>query len=132
MARVFTPGDARKLALPGRTSHEFVSRRQDAESVTLRRVEIDVAKPGDRRRGPHVHRGFEECIVVMAGEGLMESETGEHRVKAGDTILVPPGELHVTQNIGTETLVLLCFFPVADVASATQEFPSWTEARAVS
>jgi oxalate decarboxylase/phosphoglucose isomerase-like protein (cupin superfamily) len=35
-------------------------------------------------------------------------------VTAGDTILVPAGELHVTRNTGSSPLRLLCFFPTAD------------------
>ena len=37
------------------------------------------------------------------------------------TLLVPPGEKHVTRNTGSETLVLLCFFPVAEIAKRTQD-----------
>ena len=137
MARVLKAGEGRRLTLPGRTSHEIVSASSGAASsgaasVTFRHVIIDAPKPGDAKRGPHVHHGFEECIYVLSGEGLMESETAEHRVKAGDTILVPGGELHVTHNVGGEGLSLLCFFPVGDVASATREFSSWAEARAAS
>ena len=40
---------------------------------------------------------------------------------AGDTILIPSGEKHATRNTGSEPLVLLCFFPVADIAQRTQE-----------
>jgi oxalate decarboxylase/phosphoglucose isomerase-like protein (cupin superfamily) len=50
-------------------------------------------------------------------------------LKAGDTLLVPAGELHVTRNSGTEPLTLLCFFPVGDVASGTEEFPDWNAAK---
>jgi len=40
-------------------------------------------------------------------------------LKAGDTLLIPAGETHVTRNTGAETLVLLCFFPVARVSNRT-------------
>jgi mannose-6-phosphate isomerase-like protein (cupin superfamily) len=79
-----------------------------------------------------VHRGFEECIHVVSGQGVMESDDGVHPVAAGDTILVPSGERHVTHNTGGERLVLLCFFPVSDVAAGTTEFASWAEAKAAS
>jgi oxalate decarboxylase/phosphoglucose isomerase-like protein (cupin superfamily) len=42
-------------------------------------------------------------------------------------MLIPPGEKHVTRNTGDEPLVLLCFFPVADVTAATNE-PSFSSA----
>ena len=62
----------------------------------------------------HRHTGFEECMYVLAGQGSSETEHGATPVMAGDAILVPPGELHVTRNTGTTPLQLLCFFPTAD------------------
>lgn len=109
------------MGLPGRKSLEIVSGEKGSKSVTLRLVEIPVPKPGERLRGPHHHEGFEECIYVMSGEGCTEAEGGKHPLKAGDTILIPSGEKHVTRNTGTEPLVLLCFFPVADITQRTRE-----------
>ena len=124
MARVVTRGTARRLALPGRTALEFASGEMGAQSVTARLVEIAVPAPGDRLRGPHVHHGFEECIFVLSGEGTTSADSGEYELKAGDMILVPAEERHVTRNTGTEPLMLLCFFPVADIRPGTEEFPA--------
>jgi len=121
MARVLTQGEAKSMGLPGRKSLEIVSGEKGSLAVTLRLVEIPVAKPGDAPRGPHFHQGFEECIYVMSGEGCTEADSGRHPLKAGDTILIPPGEKHVTRNTGGEPLVLLCFFPVSDISKRTQE-----------
>ena len=121
MARVVTPSDARQLGLAGRKSLEIVSGEKGARAVTLRLVEIPVAKPGEPLRGPHHHNGFEECIYVLAGEGCTDADSGRFPLKAGDTILIPAGEKHVTRNTGTVPLVLLCFFPVADISRGTQE-----------
>jgi quercetin dioxygenase-like cupin family protein len=115
MARVIHENEARSLGLPGRKSLEIVSGAQGSHAVTLRLVEIPVAAPGDAPRSPHCHSGFEECIYVLSGEGCTEAESGRHELKPGDTILIPPGEMHVTRNTGTAPLMLLCFFPVADV-----------------
>ena len=114
MARVIRPEEARDLNLPGRRSREIVSATVGAEAVTLRLVEIPVPRPGDKPREPHRHSDFEECMYVLSGEGMSECESGARPVKAGDTILVPPGELHVTRNTGSSPLRLLCFFPTAD------------------
>ena len=121
MAKVLTQAQAKSMGLPGRKSLEIVSGEKGSRAVTLRLVEIPVRKPGDAARGPHYHQGFEECIFVMAGEGCTEADSGSHPLKAGDTILIPPGEKHVTRNTGTEPLKLLCFFPVADIARRTRE-----------
>jgi mannose-6-phosphate isomerase-like protein (cupin superfamily) len=128
MARVFTPADARRLALPGRASSEIVSGERGAERVSLRLVEIAPAQPGEPPRGPHVHYGFEECIYVLSGTGVTEADSGAFPLNEGDAILIPADERHVTRNTGTEPLVLLCFFPVADVAAGTKEFSGWEEA----
>ena len=77
--------------------------------------------PGDTPRGRHRHEDFEECIHVLSGDGLTDAESGQFALKAGDTIVIPPGEMHVTRNTGKEPLMLLCFFPVGNVAARTRE-----------
>jgi quercetin dioxygenase-like cupin family protein len=117
MARVLTPADAKNLGLPGRKSLEIVSGETGSRAVTLRLVEVPVPRPDEAPRAPHRHSDFEECIYVLSGEGRTETQGGQHTLKAGDTILIPPGELHVTRNTGSEPLMLLCFFPTAQVSS---------------
>jgi quercetin dioxygenase-like cupin family protein len=117
MARVLTQAQAKNLGLPGRKSLEIVSGEKGSRAVTLRLVEIAVPGREDKPRGRHFHSDTEECIYVLSGEGRTESESGDHRLKAGDTILIPAGEPHVTRNTGSEPLVLLCFFPTARVTN---------------
>ena len=124
MARVLTLAEAKQLGLAGRKSLEIVSGEKGAQSVTLRLVEIPVPKPGDALRGPHFHNGFEECIYVLSGAGCTEADSGRHPLTAGDTILIPSGEKHVTRNTGGEPLMLLCFFPVAEIGKRTQDAPA--------
>lgn len=127
MARVLTQAEAKGMGLAGRKSLEIVSGEKGSQAVTLRLVEIPVAKPGDALRGPHYHQGFEECIFVLSGQGTTHADSGEYPLKAGDTILIPPGERHVTRNTGNEPLMLLCFFPVADITKRTQESKAKSE-----
>ena len=124
MARLLKQSEAKRLGLPGRTSLEPVS-GEIGSRVTFRIAEIPVAKPGDKPRGPHLHRGFEECIYVLAGEGRTCAESGEIPIKPGDIILIPSGEKHMTRNPGSVPLVLLCFFAVPDVTAGTMEFASF-------
>jgi quercetin dioxygenase-like cupin family protein len=121
MARVFTQAEARRLGLPGRTALELVSGEKGSRAITLRLVEIPVPAPGEAPRGPHHHSDFEECIYVLSGRGTTFADSGTHVLRAGDALLVPPGEKHVTRNTGTEPLLLLCFFPVADISAGTRE-----------
>ncbi len=124
MARLLKPSQAKRLGLPGRTSLEPVS-GEIGSRLTVRIAEIAVPKPGDPGRGPHLHDGFEECIYVLRGTGVTMAESGELPLVAGDIVLIPPNEKHMTRNTGTEPLVLLCFFAASDVTSGTTEFPSF-------
>ena len=121
MASVFRQADAKPMGLSGRKSLEIASGERGTQNVTLRLVEIPVARPGDKPRGPHRHDGFEECIHVLSGEGCTEAESGKFALQAGDTVVIPPGEMHVTRNTGTVPLRLLCFFPVGNIAGRTYE-----------
>jgi mannose-6-phosphate isomerase-like protein (cupin superfamily) len=124
MARLLKQSEAKRLGLPGRTSLEPVS-GEIGSRVTFRIAEIPVPQAGDKPRGPHLHREFEECIYVLSGEGTTHAESGEMAIKPGDIVLIPPGEKHMTRNTGSVPLVLLCFFPVPDVTAGTAEFPSF-------
>ena len=124
MARLLKQSEAKRLGLPGRTSLEPVS-GEIGSRVTFRIAEIPVPQAGDKPRGPHLHREFEECIYVLSGEGTTHAESGEIAIRPGDIVLIPPGEKHMTRNTGRVPLVLLCFFPVPDVTAGTAEFPSF-------
>ena len=124
MARLLKQSQAKRLGLPGRTSLEPVS-GDVGSRVTFRIAEIPVPQPGDKPRGPHLHRDFEECIYVLSGEGTTHAESGEIAIKPGDIVLIPAGEKHMTRNTGNTPLVLLCFFPVPDVTARTIEFQSF-------
>jgi quercetin dioxygenase-like cupin family protein len=121
MAKLFTQACAKQLGLPGRKALEIVSGENGAQGITLRLAEIPVAQPGEALRAPHHHSDFEECIYVLSGEGTTFAESGEYPLRPGDTLLIPAGEKHVTRNTGNEPLLLLCFFPVADITAGTQE-----------
>jgi oxalate decarboxylase/phosphoglucose isomerase-like protein (cupin superfamily) len=124
MARLLQQSDAKKLGLPGRSSVEWCS-GAIGSNVTVRIAELAVPKPGDPPRGPHLHDGYEECIYVLKGTGTTVAESGEIPIKAGDIVLIPPNEKHMTRNTGTEPLVLLCFFPEPGVSERTTEFKSF-------
>jgi quercetin dioxygenase-like cupin family protein len=124
MARVYKQSEGKRLGLPGRTSVEILSGEKGARGMTFRMVEIPVPAPGDPQRGPHHHNDTEECIYVLSGRATTYADSGKYPLEAGDTLLMPAGEKHVTRNTGSQSLVLLCFFPVADVAKATEEPPT--------
>ena len=53
------------------------------------------------------------------------TESGEIPIKSGDIVLIPANEKHMTRNVGSEPLVLLCFFAEPDVSAGTTEFKSF-------
>ena len=99
MARLLKQAEAKRLGLPGRVSLEPVS-GEIGSRVSFRIARIAVPQPGDKPRGPHLHRDFEECIYVLSGQGTMHAESGEYPVQPGDILLVPAGEKHMTLNTG--------------------------------
>ncbi len=123
MARIFRQSEAKLLGLPGRRSFEIASADRGTRSITLRKVEIPVASSPDSARGMHSHRDSEECIYVLSGQGTTHAESGDYPLHAGDAIVIPPGEKHMTRNTGSEPLILLCFFPVGDITRGMQEDP---------
>jgi len=56
----------------------------------------------------HFHRASEEIYVFTAGGGVMRLGDAEGPVRAGDSVVIPPGTPHQLTNPGPEPLVLLC------------------------
>ncbi len=56
----------------------------------------------------HYHRTTEEIYVFVRGGGRMRLGDEEADIRAGDTVVIPPGVRHKLWNEGSEPLVLLC------------------------
>lgn len=130
MIRLIRRGEGERLGLPGRGVRELVSGKTGS-SLTFRVVEIPVPDPAQPARGAHLHHGHEECIYVLHGRGSMQCANGPLEVEAGDVLLVPPEEPHVTRNVGDESLVLLCFFPTPDITRTTEDAHAGSASRDV-
>lgn len=120
MARVVHKHDWIELDLPGRRSNEIVSAKTGTVNATLRYVEIPVPSEGQGGRTMHVHHGVEEVIYVLGGEGVFETPKERLNVRAGDVILVPADQPHLTRNVSNVSLRLMCFFPHPDIAAVTE------------
>ena len=56
----------------------------------------------------HFHRTSEEIYLFTRGMGRMHLGDQDGPVRAGDTVVIPPGTRHKLVNTGPEPLVLLC------------------------
>jgi mannose-6-phosphate isomerase-like protein (cupin superfamily) len=56
----------------------------------------------------HYHRTTEEIYLFVSGAGRMRLGEDEAEIRAGDTVVIPPGVKHKLWNPGPEPLVLLC------------------------
>ena len=56
----------------------------------------------------HRHRTTEEIYYIVQGEGEMVLGDERFRVRAGDTICIPPGAAHCIENSGSAALRILC------------------------
>jgi mannose-6-phosphate isomerase-like protein (cupin superfamily) len=56
----------------------------------------------------HFHRITEEIYTFTEGMGRMWLGEEEAEVRAGDTVVIPPGVPHKLLNTGPDPLVLLC------------------------
>jgi len=59
------------------------------------------------RTPPNVHLRAHEMFFVLKGEGLAHAEGVALPVKAGDSLLLPPGSSHVIENTGSTRLYTL-------------------------
>jgi mannose-6-phosphate isomerase-like protein (cupin superfamily) len=56
----------------------------------------------------HYHRQAEEIYLFTSGSGRMQLSDEERTVRAGDTVVIPPGTPHKLWSDEQEPLVLLC------------------------
>src|SRR5262245_64044173 len=56
----------------------------------------------------HYHHASEEIYRFIGGAGRMRLGEEEAEVRAGDTVVIPPGTRHKLWNAGGEPLVVLC------------------------
>jgi mannose-6-phosphate isomerase-like protein (cupin superfamily) len=56
----------------------------------------------------HYHPVAEEIYHVLSGAGTLRLGAEQAEVRAGDTVVIPPGVRHKLWNPGPEPLVLLC------------------------
>lgn len=80
-------------------------------------VEIHRIPPGKANFPLHEHSAQWEAYYILSGSGQMRTPNGKEAIKAGDYLVLPPGEAHQLINTGSEDLTFLVIAdqPQADV-----------------
>jgi mannose-6-phosphate isomerase-like protein (cupin superfamily) len=119
-------GSAGRLAVLGYGCAVHIARLDDAEPFitadgsTIRELAGAVSLPTRNQSlaeatvppggetAEHFHKVAEEIYFFTAGAGRMRLGAEERDVRAGDCVVIAPGERHKLWNPGPEPLVLLC------------------------
>ena len=56
----------------------------------------------------HYHRASEELYFFTSGTGRLRVGDEQRDVRAGECVVIPPGEIHKLVNTGDDPLRLLC------------------------
>jgi quercetin dioxygenase-like cupin family protein len=89
-----------KQAMADRFFQVLVCKDHGASSLTQFIGEIP---PG--KALPHRHL-YEETLIVLAGAGMMWTETRKAAVTAGDVIFLPRKQLHSLQCVGDQPMLV--------------------------
>jgi len=95
-----------------------LSNTPDDPDVSIARARVE---PG-KTTGWHTLQGTAERYVLLEGEGEVEvGECGPQAVRAGDVVVIPPGEAQRIRNIGEGDLIFLAICTPRFEASAYRE-----------
>jgi len=86
----------------------LVDGQQGAPNFAMRQFEVEPGGYTPRHSHPYEHEVF-----VLEGDGVVVEGEAEHPLRAGDFVLVLPGEVHQFRNTGKAPLKFLCMVPNA-------------------
>ncbi len=67
--------------------------------------------PGDKEGGPeNRHRGADQWLYVVAGQGVAKVGNVEQKLVAGDLLVIEQGERHEIRNNGATPLQALTWY----------------------
>jgi len=93
--------------VPGVTIRWLWAAPDQAPTFALRLFEV---QPG-AATPYHTHQ-YEHEVYILSGQATLRGGAQEHRLAAGDTVLVLPNERHQLVNPGAEALRFLCSIPL--------------------
>jgi quercetin dioxygenase-like cupin family protein len=103
------------IELPGRKSADPL-KQTAPQGFSMRIVSLQSGK-----RSAHRHPPCQEVIFVISGSGRFWEDGDFSDFEQGDCALVEPGVAHATIPHPGTAMELVCFFPIDDVAAATEE-----------
>jgi mannose-6-phosphate isomerase-like protein (cupin superfamily) len=106
--KVVNQDDVRPLNLPGRSLQWIVT----PETMGAKHLSIAIMKvPGQSVVRPlHAHRGIEEVILILQGEGEAWVDGEKAFFAKGDAVLFPADSRHQVRNTGNEELITASIF----------------------
>lgn len=91
---------------PGVTVRWLWADSDGAPNFALRLFELEAGTSSPYHAHPYEHE-----VYILSGQAIVRGEAEERRLEPGDTVLVPPNELHQFRNAGTGPLRFLCAVP---------------------
>ena len=85
----------------------LITEEMGARTFAMRLFEVEPEGYSPLHSHPWEHE-----IFILKGEGIAIGEEGEHPIKEGDVIFIPPDERHQLRNTGDGKLMFLCLIPL--------------------
>jgi len=84
----------------------LITKEMGAPNFAMRLFEM-----GPGGYSPFHNHPWEHEVFILEGEGLVVSEEGEKKFRAGDAIFISPNEKHQLRNNGKKVVRFLCLVP---------------------
>ena len=81
------------------------------ETVGSKKLEMVLGTVSpDGMAEPHFHTGIEQVIYVLEGRAEVEMLGGAQAVEPGDTVYIPPGEMHKVTVLGDKSAKFIVLY----------------------
>jgi quercetin dioxygenase-like cupin family protein len=84
----------------------LITKEMGAPNFAMRLFEME-----PKGHSPLHSHPWEHEVFILEGKGLVVSEQGDKKFKAGDVVFILPNEKHQFKNNGEKTLKFLCLVP---------------------
>jgi quercetin dioxygenase-like cupin family protein len=84
----------------------LITKEMGAPNFAMRLFEME-----PKGNSPLHSHPWEHEVYILEGQGIVVSNEGDKKFKAGDVVFILPNEKHQFKNNGTMTLKFLCLVP---------------------